>query len=73
MSALNIFGSVLFMLIGLIGLLRPQWMVREQGNKSDMWLNEDQAPIRRIVCVALIIAGLAMALIELIQYFKGAF
>jgi hypothetical protein len=60
------------MSIGLIGMLRPQWMVRERANKSDAWLNEDQAPIRRIVCAGLIVAGLAMALTELIPHFKGA-
>ena len=72
MRGLNHFGGALFMLMGLMGFLRPEWMVRNQGNKSDAWLSDDHAPVRRIVCVGLIIAGAAMALIELIHYFKGA-
>ena len=62
MNAVNILGGGLFIAFGLIGLFRPQWMVRVRGNKNDMWLNSDFAPIRRIVCAGTIAAGLIIAL-----------
>jgi hypothetical protein len=71
MSFSNLIAGPIFISAGLVGMFRPQWLVRNSANKSD-WLNEDLAPLRRLVCAGTIIAGVAMAVIELIQYFKGA-
>jgi hypothetical protein len=62
MNPVNIIGGGVLILAGLIGMVRPQWMVRHPGNKSDTWLNPNLAQTRRIVCAGLMIVGLIIAL-----------